>query len=168
MTQSEWMRVCAEISRLWPHKPMPTGAAESWFPYLAGIDAVTVRAAVGAHATSSSWPPSLAELLTATQPPARGWEDALGGLRRLVSNCGGIYGAPPTVDDHGDPALQEVIDAYGWRAICNLEAGDSTVRAQFRDAYKAAQARQREQTLRDLASVAIEGPRRDALTGGGR
>lgn len=167
MSPAEWLDCCALISQLWPHKPLDPDAAEAWYPLLADLDAAVVHAAVRAVALdpANTWPPSLGQLRAAAEPPPRDWEDALGQLPRLMARRGAHDPRPPD-DEIADPALSAVIDAYGWQAVCALEVANPTVRAQFRDAYRAAQARQREQARRHVAAAALDNPHRRALHAG--
>lgn len=169
MTQGEWLRVCATISRLWPHKPMPPEAAEAWFPLLADLDGSAVMAAVNTYALSpdATWPPSLGELRADAEPPDRPWEDALGELRSLISR----HGSYATLGGKSrpraeDPALDAVIEAYGWQQVCALDDTNPTTRAQFRDAYRGQQKAQRDAGRRVLAVQALPGGRQREITGG--
>lgn len=168
MTHDEWMTCCAALCELWPQRPMPPESAEAWYPLLADLDGQTVLAAIQAVALdpANTWPPSLGELRAAAEPMPRSWEDALGSLRRLMARRG-VYDPPPEPDELGDDALADVIDSYGWAAICSLNPRDTTDRAQFRDAYRAAQTRQREQTRRGIAArtaAALCAPKRAMLS----
>lgn len=167
MTHSEWLRVCQRMTVLWPHRPMPPEAAEAWYPLLADLSGEAVMTAVNVYATreDATWPPSLGQLRAAAEPPERPWEDALADLRPLMARRGSHHPRPPS-SEVADPALDAVIDAYGWPALCNLELGNPTVRAQFRDAYKAQQRAQRDAGRRVLAVQALPGGRQREITGG--
>lgn len=156
MTQAEWLDCCALISALWPHRPLDPAAAQAWYPMLADLPGPRVESAVRAIAleADSTWPPSLGQLRVAAEPADRPWEGAFADLRRLVARHGS-YAPRPDPDEVADEALSAVIDAYGWRASCMLEPADPTVRAQWRDAYRAAQRRVREQHRRDVATHAV-------------
>lgn len=154
MNHADWLDCCAQISALWPHRPMPPEAAESWYPILADLDGHAVMQAIVAISAGpdATWPPSHpGQIRAAAEPPPRAWEDAMAELRRMVSRHG-IYA--PEVPATDDPALADVIGSYGWRESCNLDRADPTVRAQWRDAYRAAQATQRDRARRDLAIAA--------------
>lgn len=139
MTHSEWLAVCADLARLWPHAPLPPEAAEAWYPLLAALDGQAVAAAVRDYAMAADhrFPPSVGAIREHAQPPARDWHEALADLRRLAARHG-AHGPQP---DIADPALAAVADSYGWRGLCSIDVTDPAARAQFRDCYRDAQQR---------------------------
>lgn len=152
MTPREWTRCCALLTRLWPQRPMEPGPAEAFYPLLADLDVTTVAAAIQTYAlgTDATWPPTVGQIRAAARPPRRAWDEALGELRATVRAVG-AYSPPPTFDD---PALQRVVNAYGWERCCWQNSDDPTVRAQFRDAYHAAQDNHLEHERREIAGGA--------------
>lgn len=162
MTHSEWLRICQRMTMLWPHRPMPPEAAEAWYPLLADLPGAAIMAAVNTYALGpdATWPPSLGQLRAAAEPPDRPWEDALADLRPLMARRGSHSPRPPSSEVE-DPALDAVIDVYGWAGICAMEHGNPTARAQFRDAYRAQQKAQREAGRRVHAAEITSGQRRE-------
>lgn len=159
MTPAEWARCCGTMTRLWPHRPMPPEAATEWYPLLADLDGHAVLTAIQAVALEPGnvYPPSLGQLRGACEPPPRPWEDAWHEALELVARHG-FYA--PEIPATSDAALADVLAAYGWRETCTLDRHDTTTRAQWRDAYRSAQARQ--------AALARRGVAGRALTTGGR
>ena len=137
MTPAEWLDVCALISDLWPHRPMPPDSAKVWYPLLADLPGDDIAAAVRRIALEpdNAWPPSLGQLRAATQPRPRPWEDAVAELRATIAQVGS-YAPAPSFDD---PALAATVRAYGWKAVCRCDLADPAVRAQLRDCYRRAQ-----------------------------
>lgn len=137
MTPSEWAKCCALITKLWPHRPMPPESVEAWYLLLADLDGAQVAAAIQACALrpGADWPPSVGALRDAAMPPRRDWEDAIAELRATVRAVG-AHASPPAFSD---PALARVVAVYGWERCCWQNTADPVVRAQFREAYRAAQ-----------------------------
>lgn len=162
MKVSEWLECVALMTQLWPNKPMPPDAAEAWYPLLGDLPGAQVHAAIRTVALDAGnvWPPSLGQLRAACEPPPRPWEDALAEIGRVANAYGPRW-------DSDDEALNCVIDAYGWRAICSLATHDPTVRAQFRDAYRGQQLRLAREHDRRLARLGA-GSTRAALPAGGQ
>lgn len=152
MTIDEWLECCALIGELWPHKPMPPSSAETWYELLADLDGRTVATAIRTYATGpdATWPPSLGQIRQAAQPPRRPWSDALADMSATICRVG-AYQRPP---DFGDAAIDAYIaSAGGWQTLCaTFNSNDPTVRAQFRDAYTAAQNYQADHDRRELAA----------------
>lgn len=171
MKVDEWVDIAALWADLWPHDALEPGAVKAWYPLLADLPGDEVAAALRAWAMSDKgWPPkSAGQLRAACEPPARAWEDAMADLVRLVGRFG-IYATLGGVErPHAeDLALDLVIDAYGWEGVCNMDPSNPTVRAQFRDAYQAAQRRVRDGVVRERAQAITGGQPRQALTGGAR
>lgn len=164
MTHSEWLSICGEMCRLWPRQPIPPETAESWYPLLANLDGRDVADAVRAIALDpdNRFPPTVGQLRDAADSSrTRHWEDALAELARLARQVG-AYKPKPTI---ADPALEAVIDAWGWQGVCRMNAADSTARAQFRDTYNAAAERVAEHQRRQIAGQAGHAPK--ALDDGG-
>lgn len=152
MTHAEWLQVCADISRLWPHAPMPPEAAEAWFPLLADLDGTDVARAVREYAMAGDhrFPPSVGAIREHAEPPDRDWHEALADLRQLAAR----HGAHQPKPDIDDPALDAVVDSYGWRGACALDISDPAARAQFRDAYRFAQTRVAREQRHQRAEIA--------------
>lgn len=152
MTHTEWLAVCATISRLWPHAPMPPEAADAWYPLLADLDGDQVAAAVQRFAVDGDqrFPPSVGAIRELAEPAGRDWHEALGDLRKLAARHGAYDGKPP-IDD---PALDAVADSYGWQGLCSIDVTDPAARAQFRDAYQAAQHTQRRRRREQAVALA--------------
>lgn len=147
MRVDEWARCVALWRAVWPNHPLPAASTETWFALLADLPDGVVHDALMAWANDPDlgWPPRSPGELRAAAQPDDDWVEALGELRRLIARCGGVYADPvPTPDN---PALARVVDGWGWQALCNLEPGNTTARAQFRDAYRDAKRR----TLRERA-----------------
>lgn len=155
MTHSEWLAVCATISQLWPHAPLAPEAAEAWYPLLADLDGDQVALAVQRFALAGDqrWPPSVGAIREHAEPPGRDWHEALAHLRTLAARFGSAAGKPP-IDD---PALDAVADSYGWRGLCSMDVTDPAARAQFRGAYRDAQAAMRRQRREHVVALAARG-----------
>lgn len=166
MTPDRWMDCLALMADLWPARPIEEGTAAEWYRLLADLDADQVEAAIRALMLDGrEWPPNAGQIRQACQPPARPWEEAFADLRRLMARHGS-YRPRPTPEEVGDPALSDVIDWLGWQAIAGMDPASSTVRAQFRDSYQAAQRRHAEQDQRATAAALTGGRAMRSLTGG--
>lgn len=136
MNAAEWLDVAAQMCDLWPHQPLPPDTAKLWFPHLADLPADRVRFAVNRLATEQKFRPSLAELRETAEPQRRrDYADAFAELAAAVRNVG-MYQLRPTF---ADAALDAVVVNRGWVALCRVDLNASTVRAQLRDEYHAAQ-----------------------------
>lgn len=169
MKADEWLDIAALWAGLWPNQPLPPESIEPWYALLADLPGVEVEAALRAFALGDrGWPPrSAGELRAAAEPPPRPWEDALADLRALVGRHGSYATLNGAERPHADDAaLDAVIGSYGWQTVCSLEVGNATVRAQFRDAYQAAQTRLRDEGRRAHARAVTTGTTMQALTGG--
>lgn len=153
MTQAEWLDLTGWMCRLWPHAPVEPATAVAWFPFVADLDAASVRTAIGRLVLDDlRFPPSPGRIRAAVSGPAREWTDALAELRNLAARHGSYQPQP----DSTDPALDRVIAGFGWQACCQLDFTDAAHRAQFRDAYRAAQTQHRDDTLRAVADAAVQ------------
>lgn len=154
MTEKEWARICAKISRYWQQREMSADAFGEWFDKLADLPAAAVEQAVDTLALERQWPPSLADLRDAAEPDERSADEAAQDLRRLIARGGGAYrdtdrdGVPAS----RDPALDATIEAVGWGTLCNLDMTSASGWARFRDAYKSAQADLRRERWRAIAA----------------
>ena len=136
MLESDWLDV-AELYRVyWPDRALPQETIEAWYPLLADIDRDDAIAALKALKIGGKpFAPDVAEIRRTVTGPPRRWEDALAELGQAIGRIG-AYGAAPRF---ADPALDRVVTERGWKALCLAVYADSTWRAQFRDAYTAAQ-----------------------------
>lgn len=165
MTPSEWAENVAHMAALWPHHSFDPATAEAWFPLLAALDAGQVRAAIDAIALEpdNRFPPTVGQLRAAAEGSrTRHWEDALAELARLARQVGAYKPKP----DIPDPALEAVVEAWGWQGVCRMNAADPTTRAQFRDTYQAAAERVADEQRRQIAGQAGAGHTPKAVGGG--
>lgn len=137
MTPSEWADNVSHMAALWPNQAFDSATFEAWYPLLSSLDADRVRNAIDAIALEpdNRFPPSVGQLRAVAEGSrTRHWEEALAELQRLARQVG-AYKPKPTISD---PALEAVVDAWGWQRVCAASGSDPTVRAQFRDAYQTA------------------------------
>lgn len=119
----------------------PTG--KIWFNSLGSLPPDILKAAVEDVINNEEFFPAIATIHKYADKYLNVDEldgsEVWGKVMREMSKVGGMYGEPQCVDD---PALLYAIKAIGWRAICTSDESDQPIlRAQLRDAYKAAKAR---------------------------
>jgi len=135
MTPDEWLELAALMAELWSHAPPEPAVVQAYGQQLHDLPADAVRAALYAARADHAFLPTATAVRELVHGPPRPWEDALAELGRAINQVG-AYGAPPAF---ADPALAQVVADRGWRDLCLAVYTDATWRAQFRDAYTAAQ-----------------------------
>lgn len=159
----EWAAIAAQVSARWPHAAWSRETAAVMADDLADHDPRDVLAAVKAYARQpgSDHPPKLHQLLVLLRPPARDYADAWAEVQRQVFETG-AYGRFAS----DDVALVATVRALGWRNLCMAPTGDTTLYAQFRDAYRSFQTRDRELVARgELGLPTGESPALRLLAG---
>jgi hypothetical protein len=156
MLESDWLDV-AELYRVyWPDRPLPAEQITAWFPLVADLGRGDVIAALKAVKIGGKpFAPDISEIRATVVGPPRRWEDALAELGDAVGRVG-AYGQRPVF---ADAALERVVAERGWRALCMAVYGDATWRAQFRDAYTAAQRAKHTQEVRHMVGLPTGVPR---------
>lgn len=151
MTPAGWARTVALWRNVWPDKALPAQSVETWYDLLGDLGDEEVFGALVAWANDPdrSWPPqSPGEIRAVIEEPDEGWTEAIGRLAVIVRR-NGRYVPRPEIEDE---ALDAYIDSLGgWVQTCTrFDPGDPTVRAQFRDHYKAVQKRERKARAMEL------------------
>lgn len=158
MTESEWMHVCAVISKLWPHANVNEQAMAYWFTLLADLDGEEVTAAIHEIALRDGqrFPPGVGTIRAAVVDDGRTWMDAWLELSRAINGDRG------RVSYEGkDPAVRKFLEGLPpWR---EQNEATTTLRAQFRDHWKASRERSRR---RERWGIALKATDRNELEPG--
>lgn len=140
MTKAEWLKLATEMQARWPNKEVPVESFEIWFGDLADLSAEQVHAGILAlYRDGREWCPNGAQIRAKVSELDRDDPDH-GEAWRLVNralmdhgvtNWSGFYEVlPPAVCEAARRMHFEMNGGY-------LKAEESTVRAQFRDIYRA-------------------------------
>lgn len=128
-------------------KMSPADLAGFTVSYTAGLidlDFDLARRAIERCNKTSNLIPTIAairaEVLELERGAARTGIEAWGDVLRAVGRFG-TNGTPT----FADPLVAEAIAAVGWRAVCQSDDGDPSVRAKFVDAYNAISRRARKE-----------------------
>jgi hypothetical protein len=133
MNRPETILLLAEMHAVWPQVDIKEGMSAVWSDLLADIDYDDARNAVRQLATTrATWPSiaairQLAEPWNEDMPPAlmTAWADVLGQFRATGRHN------EPTFRHH---FTHEVIDAIGWRRLCEMNADQAE--RMFTDTYE--------------------------------
>jgi hypothetical protein len=153
MTRSEWIEIVAEMRVRWPHSEIPKQSIALWFDDLAQLPAEQVRVAAQAlYRDGREFVPNSGQILAKVGELGRDDVDH-GEAWRLVNDA--LWKHAPYDWDAFYAALPapvaEAARRYGFETQGGyLKAEEGTVRAQFRDIYRA---------------VVAEGKRDDAYAG---
>lgn len=174
MTQSEWVGVVRLMNANWPHSTIPDIAVAKWFEDCRHLPLEQVIVAVEtAYRDGDSFPPNGAKILARISELDRDDPDhgeawrlmnkAL--MRHGVTDWPAFYEAlPPAVAEAARRMRFETQGGY-------MKADESTVRAQFREVFKAVVAeRRRDDAYAGLPDAGLRrldrGPRKLALRQG--
>jgi len=140
----------AMLCEMYPREDVGPGRLQRYGELLQDLELEAAVAAVRRVVAKSEWFPSVAAIrkevaatTVDTYPePELAWGEVLRAIRRHGMN------REPEFDN---PHTAAAVDAMGWRELCLSEEGDATVRAQFREAYRAS----RERAVNDARVPAI-------------
>ena len=142
MTPEETTSLLAALCDQYPREDITPQRLQWYCEMLADLSFEDAKGAMMRAAAKSEFFPSIAKIreeaanaaVDHTPDPEAAWG--------LVVSAIGRYGMHrrPTFDN---PHLMDAVDAIGWRELCLSKEGDSTIRAQFREAYKASRERAR-------------------------
>lgn len=151
MTESEWMRACAAISKLWPHATVNEQAMAYWFPLLSDLDGEEVIASIHEIALRDGqrFPPGVGTIRAAVIDAGLTWMDA------WLEVSDAIRGDHGRVRYQGDDeAVEEFLRGLPpWR---EQNEATTTLRAQFRDYWKAHRRREQREQRREVALRAVD------------
>ncbi len=169
MTRPEWNTLAAGIVAYWPHRALDDATLDAWFADLADIPLEVAEAALrGLARDGREWPPTGGQIRAkavelARQDPDHGhaWEL----VRRAIAKFG-FYAEAVALDwlYEQAPAVGRAVTRFGWRELCHYDLDDEqTVRAQFREVYKAVvRGRDRDFRYAGLAGASGNGQLRGA------
>lgn len=162
MTRQETIKVLAILSTAFPK--MINGdandAAELWCDLFADVPFEIVKLAVQKYILTAIFPPTIAAIrqmcaeITSGRIPS--WEEAYEEVKRAVGKFG--RERPQEFLDSLNLTTGEAMRLFGVKEFCNynIEDGDGTLRAQFRDTYRNVSERENKQTqLPDRLKVLI-------------
>lgn len=150
--------VVAWLTARYPNASWPEATIRAWIEDMADVPADALRAAARAwYDAPHQWPPNGGELRAAAYDimggADAGWETGWLAWQRHVSECR----QPEFLCRHDrsqifDPVTHHTVEAMGWQTLCRMEMDQvSTIRAQFRDIWRAEAARQVERDRRHPA-----------------
>ena len=143
MTRAEWNTLAAQIVLYWPQRRIEDGTLAGWYRDVEDIPFDVAEAALRALARDGrEWPPTggqirakAVELARSDPDHGRAWELVRESVRRF-----GSYAQADALEwlaDHS-PAVARAVTRFGYRELCSYDLADeNTVRAQFRETYKA-------------------------------
>lgn len=142
----------------YPNSNWPETTITAWIDDLADTPADALRAAARAwYDAPHDWPPNGGQLRAAAHDVMtggdEGWESGWLAWQKHLSECR----APEYLCRHDrsqvfDPVTHHTVEAIGWQTLCRMEMDQTaTIRAQFRDIWKAEAARQAERARRHPA-----------------
>ena len=137
MTHAEWLRITADMNKLWPHQPTPPATVTEGYRLLADLDGEQVKTAVDAFAVDGyQFPPvpgqvrrKVAEL---AEPPQI-WGEVWNEIQHAIATYGG-YRDPETIP-WSTPGVAEVVRLKGWDYLCTTNDPSSVVEAQTRELW---------------------------------
>lgn len=142
MERSEWIEVVQRMRINWPHATIPDGSIAKWFEDTKPLPAEQVTVAVEAHYREGhEFPPNGAQILAKVSELERddpdhgeAWRMVYDALGKHVPHWKAFYAALR----EQSPAVAEAARRYGFESQNGfLKAEEGTVRAQFREIYKA-------------------------------
>jgi hypothetical protein len=164
VTLSEWLKIAAvDLQARWPNRPIPEESIKLWFEDLAEFPADQVRAAVLAlYRDGREWSPNGAQIRAKLSELSRDDPDhgaAWALVNRALANYG-VYDWPGFYRylEERSPAVAEAARRHSFEPSGYLKADESTVRAQFREIYKAVVAeRTRNQAYAGIPTANLRG-----------
>lgn len=142
MERSDWIEVVQRMRAYWPHQAVPDASLAVWFEDLSHLPAEQVIVAVAAlYRDGREFPPNGAQILAKVSELGRddpdhgaAWRMVYDALGKHVPHWKAFYAEL----QEKSPAVAEAARRYNFEAQNGyLKAEESTVRAQFREIYKA-------------------------------
>jgi len=170
VTRAEYEGLVLQIEARWPGKGWPDATAVVGYADLGGYTQGEVSAAIRAFAVDgNAFPPTSGQLLGMLLGAQDRHDEAWGLVRRAIARYGYPQGSEAVAWlEEQDPQAAETVRNLGWLQICHSEKED-VIRAQFREAYKAAANRAQRnaglaagQRTDDVIRAAAEGSRLSA------
>lgn len=160
MTDQEWSGIIAVLTANWPHHLPPQSALAKWRRDVDHLPAEQVLTAVEAlYRDGREFPPNGAQILAKVSELGRddpdhgeAWRLVYDALAKHVPNWQAFYAALP-------PAVAEAARRFGFESQAGfLKSEEATVRAQFRNIYKAVcEERRRDDGYAGLPSAGLRG-----------
>jgi hypothetical protein len=160
MSKSEWYQIATELQARWPNREIPDESIELWFLDLEQLPAEQVRVGILAlYRDGREWCPNGAQILGKVSELHR--DDADYGeawkLARRASKKADPKEALAWLRERSPAAAEAVQEISGPQLSYQL-ADEATVRAQFRDIYRAVVAsRKRDDVYAGLLSAGLRG-----------
>lgn len=120
---------------------MTKQATLMWYEMLKDIPFAALQAALARHASTSPFPPSIAELRTALVPEGISADAAWGMVRKAISQHGFYQGKE--AKESLPPEVWNIVERMGWREMCFSENPD-VIRGQFVKLYELQRKREQE------------------------
>jgi hypothetical protein len=135
---TETVRLLALVTRLWPWAQLQVGTPQAWQLAMDDLPYALVEQALLAVARTEQRPPTVATLrhqVAATAGLLAPDEDVAWGLALAVASKEGVG------RKHLPGPVAEAYDTVGGAHGMTMQGAPATVRAQYRDAYRAARDR---------------------------
>ena len=151
MNKEQFAVVAAEIRSLWPKERMLDNkiAMSTWYELLQDLSYEQARAAVHRHASTSKWPPTIADIRhqsVAMQDESTDWGKAWGSVVKAIGRFG--YTREAEALDSLDELTRDTVSKLGWMQICQSDQQDlMSIRANFRMLYEQGRTAAREQAM---------------------
>lgn len=164
MTRGEWITVVQRMDMNWPHAKIPEASIAKWFDDLHRLPGEQVLVAVEAsYRDGSAFPPNGAQILAKIAAldrhdpdHGRAWELV---NKALWAHAPYDWTAFYAQLAEESPATAEAARRYGFESQSGyLKSEEGTVRAQFREIYKAVcDERRRDDAYAGLPSAGLRG-----------
>lgn len=161
MDKEQFAIFTAEIQGLYPREnlfPNPV-AMSAWYELLQDLEYELARAALHRHASTSPFPPTVADIRRQAVSMVDESED-WGKAWQAVIKAVGRYGSYREAEalESMDELTRQTIQRLGWKQICQSEQTElAAIRANFRMIYEQIQTAAREEAqLSDKLKSAIE------------
>lgn len=151
MNESQWTGLVGWMCQLWPHAPVEPDTAAAWWPFVADVAAEDARQAIAVCALEPGrrFPPGVGDIMAAIVTDRRDWFDA---WEEVAAACRGERGAVRT--DSDDPLVRRFVEQLPkWRE--QVDEGNPTLRAQFRDFYRQATDTRQDRRRLELAETVV-------------
>lgn len=157
-SKQEVIEIVNMVGAAYPWVTMTSDTVGVWLLVLGDVDGDTAKAAViDLLGLPAQYPPSVGMIRQKAFDLAsggdEGWEAGWMAWKQHLSECRAPeYLCRHDPNDIYDPATAHTVQAIGWQTLCRMEADqEATIRAQFRDIWKAAAARQTDHARRHPA-----------------
>src|SRR5260370_29368956 len=137
MTHTEWLRIAADMNKLWPHQPTPPATVTEGYRLLADLNGDQVKTAVDAFAVDGfAFPPVPGQIrrkVAELGEPAQIWGEAWDEIQNAIATFGG-YRDAATIP-WSTQGVAETVRLRPWQYLCTTTDPMTVVEAQTREVW---------------------------------